>query len=134
MRISDWSSDVCSSDLHTPCASADIQQAPNSAAAEHRLHGGLNFRLRYMKRSNGVPFARMLSEIMFGRLSAIIAHSREPRQIRFHPQRSEEHTSELQSLMRISYAVFCLKKQIKTLDLMTSTDDHYSMIPTQPKS
>src|SRR3546814_20337542 len=87
MRISDWSSDVCSSDLHTPCASADIQQAPNSAAAEHRLHGGLNFRLRYMKRSNGVPFARMLSEIMFGRLRAVIAHSREPRQIRFHPQR-----------------------------------------------
>src|SRR3546814_5165181 len=29
----------------------------------------------------------------------------------FHPQRSEEHTSELQSLMRISYAVFCLKKK-----------------------
>src|SRR3546814_5282033 len=33
--------------------------------------------------------------------------------IRFHPLRSEEHTSELQSLMRISYAVFCLKKKIK---------------------
>src|SRR3546814_8160431 len=32
----------------------------------------------------------------------------------FHPQRSEEHTSELQSLMRISYAVFCLKKKIIT--------------------
>src|SRR3546814_5127240 len=31
-----------------------------------------------------------------------------------HPQRSEEHTSELQSLMRISYAVFCLKKKTKT--------------------
>src|SRR3546814_4424944 len=31
-----------------------------------------------------------------------------------HPARSEEHTSELQSLMRISYAVFCLKKKIKT--------------------
>src|SRR3546814_3910154 len=33
---------------------------------------------------------------------------------RFQPQRSEEHTSELQSLMRISYAVFCLKKKTKT--------------------
>src|SRR3546814_2269991 len=32
------------------------------------------------------------------------------------PRRSEEHTSELQSLMRISYAVFCLKKQKKTKD------------------
>src|SRR3546814_9018569 len=36
-----------------------------------------------------------------------------------HPQRSEEHTSELQSLMRISYAVFCLKKKTKTT---TKTD------------
>src|SRR3546814_16362862 len=72
---------------HTPCASADIQQAPHSAAAEHRLHGGLNFRLRYMKRSNGVPFARMLSEIMFGRLSAVLSPTRSPPPIPFstHP-------------------------------------------------
>src|SRR3546814_5481210 len=35
-------------------------------------------------------------------------------------ERSEEHTSELQSLMRISYAVFCLKKKLKTI----STYDH----------
>src|SRR3546814_10448557 len=34
-----------------------------------------------------------------------------PRMVPSHPARSEEHTSELQSLMRISYAVFCLKKQ-----------------------
>src|SRR3546814_6376230 len=34
------------------------------------------------------------------------------------PERSEEHTSELQSLMRISYAVFCLKKKQKTLSTM----------------
>src|SRR3546814_4771468 len=39
-----------------------------------------------------------------------VGHYREPRGCR-HPQRSEEHTSELQSLMRISYAVFCLKKK-----------------------
>src|SRR3546814_3545624 len=38
-------------------------------------------------------------------------------------QRSEEHTSELQSLMRISYAVFCLKKKKSKLDA-TDTDDH----------
>src|SRR3546814_5130995 len=36
--------------------------------------------------------------------------------------RSEEHTSELQSLMRISYAVFCLKKKIKHTDQPTATD------------
>src|SRR3546814_8181696 len=35
-------------------------------------------------------------------------------------RRSEEHTSELQSLMRISYAVFCLKKKNKTLSLLTN--------------
>src|SRR3546814_850591 len=39
-------------------------------------------------------------------------------------QRSEEHTSELQSLMRISYAVFCLKKKIKSTDIDTSL--HYN--------
>src|SRR3546814_1240288 len=41
--------------------------------------------------------------------------------------RSEEHTSELQSLMRISYAVFCLKKKIKTYSNITKQ-------PTPPKS
>src|SRR3546814_1573173 len=41
------------------------------------------------------------------------------------PVRSEEHTSELQSLMRISYAVFCLKK--------TTTTQHKTTIPTQTK-
>src|SRR3546814_3856486 len=41
------------------------------------------------------------------------------------PGRSEEHTSELQSLMRISYAVFCLKKKKKT----TTTDTTYIIIP-----
>src|SRR3546814_6110472 len=39
-------------------------------------------------------------------------------------QRSEEHTSELQSLMRISYAVFCLKKNIKTRDIYTNDYSH----------
>src|SRR3546814_2276996 len=49
------------------------------------------------------------------------------------PLRSEEHTSELQSLMRISYAVFCLKKKktvqyisIKDISLRTHSTDHHS--------
>src|SRR3546814_7032352 len=46
-----------------------------------------------------------------GRLRA--QHRLHPRRARLH-HRSEEHTSELQSLMRISYAVFCLKKKNKT--------------------
>src|SRR3546814_9447950 len=40
--------------------------------------------------------------------------------------RSEEHTSELQSLMRISYAVFCLKKKKKAIKQSTTTHIHYA--------
>src|SRR3546814_9507508 len=40
--------------------------------------------------------------------------------------RSEEHTSELQSLMRISYAVFCLKKKKQSETITTSETNHYS--------
>src|SRR3546814_7581543 len=42
------------------------------------------------------------------------------------PLRSEEHTSELQSLMRISYAVFCLKKKKKNKNLIISRHQHYT--------
>src|SRR3546814_10174999 len=42
------------------------------------------------------------------------------------PARSEEHTSELQSLMRISYAVFCLKKKIHMTSVYTQQDDSSS--------
>src|SRR3546814_10767863 len=42
------------------------------------------------------------------------------------PQRSEEHTSELQSLMRISYAVFCLKKKKKQIRMVQRTVEHTS--------
>src|SRR3546814_3096794 len=52
----------------------------------------------------------------------------ERRDARADPDRSEEHTSELQSLMRISYAVFCLKKKIQqqthTQHHSSKTDDH----------
>src|SRR3546814_4738851 len=50
-----------------------------------------------------------------------VAHHRRHRRIRI-DDRSEEHTSELQSLMRISYAVFCLKKKNTTYNKRTSTD------------
>src|SRR3546814_9933750 len=102
MRISDWSSDVCSSDL--PATSATPRSSwrpmdsrgaigePDAAAAAHRRSGRVRPRGRadgrYHVRARGVAGLR--------------------------PQRagrSEEHTSELQSLMSISYAVFCLKKK-----------------------
>src|SRR3546814_6356357 len=50
------------------------------------------------------------------------------------PNRSEEHTSELQSLMRISYAVFCLKKKKRTKKNNNTQDNHKCTITTQPQN
>src|SRR3546814_5323889 len=90
MRISDWSSDVCSSDLSPalPSVAAGYRAGP---AGEFRL-GGTD---RWQDADRGWPGADV--SVLFLRDAY---HSR-----------SEEHTSELQSLMRISYAVFCLKKK-----------------------
>src|SRR3546814_1410269 len=97
MRISDWSSDVCSSDLH--------HHLPHPA----REHGGRRRgeRGRRIEHQNAAQIVRdqrveqrpgAIAREQFGIVVAARA-------------RSEEHTSELQSLMRISYAVFCLKKK-----------------------
>src|SRR3546814_9702772 len=105
MRISDWSSDVCSSDLiqiqmvgrfieqqHIGLAPGNQgQRQPRALAAGKTID-----------RFEG-PIAR---EIPPTEEVAHVLRRRIRRQIR-----SEEHTSELQSLMRISYAVFCLKKK-----------------------
>src|SRR3546814_4951006 len=49
--------------------------------------------------------------------AGVVIFDRKGRSIIYRANRSEEHTSELQSLMRISYAVFCLKKKIKQKQL-----------------
>src|SRR3546814_7995626 len=61
-------------------------------------------------------------------LAVSAARSEAPRTARYiHRPRSEEHTYELQSLMRISYAVFCLKKQIKqSKQVKTNTRKQYT--------
>src|SRR3546814_5496657 len=100
MLISDWSSDVCSSDLGL------VEGFLTRTIRSWRPP------LHHSALPNG-PAPR--SGEVFGRASS-------PRVVhrRAHPadavgkpdeDRSEEHTSELQSLMRISYAVFCLKKK-----------------------
>src|SRR3546814_6629536 len=99
MRISDWSSDVCSSDLATklrsrPAKRAGVGLAPVEAFS--RLTG-LDSRLLAMMAALVVIW--IVLDLWTGGL--------------FLTPRSEEHTSELQSLMRISYAVFCLKKKKK---------------------
>src|SRR3546814_1526441 len=111
MRISDWSSDVCSSDL--------LGEVRIGLQLEHRQRAHL------VARSAAVAGAA--PAIMFGfgeaagvtlllglaRLGFLVAQAFEI--IPVAVVRSEEHTSELQSLMRISYAVFCLKTKT-TLD------------------
>src|SRR3546814_6065372 len=104
MRISDWSSDVCSSDL-PKFAAAGAVVIDNSSA------------FRY---DDDVPLvvAEVNPEAMANRPRGIIANPNcSTMQLLValapihHAVRSEEHTSELQSLMRISYAVFCLKNK-----------------------
>src|SRR3546814_2695389 len=104
MRISDWSSDVCSSDLLAVFVEEHlVVEAFGRAAAEHA---------RDLRR-----LGDRIDQILARHL--VIDPERDPAhrpidlplQLR-QAARSEEHTSELQSLMRISYAVFCLKKQI----------------------
>src|SRR3546814_9225225 len=124
MRISYWSSDVCSSDLH--------------ALDKHRLR--IETFVRHVQRDNiaGLdpdplrpggeadrPRFPAVDNVVSGKLASLnrtrfageALHQLigdflgPPSAVRRHIIRSEEHTSELQSLMRISYAVFCLKKK-----------------------
>src|SRR3546814_8894854 len=110
MRISDWSSDVCSSDLAT-CAG---QGRPSRHLLQQPLSG---CRLRVADGESRDRSRRMHSRCEEpARLRARRARRLERRRLAVGvlPGRSEEHTSELQSLMRISYAVFCFKKKKKT--------------------
>src|SRR3546814_8432598 len=110
MRISDWSSDVCSSDLHAAAgAVAHVGRAVDDARHRHRRDSRDARHVEDRCRSPA-------STARFGghglscppHLASRVAPRQSP--VRVQP-RSEEHTSELQSLMRISYAVFCLKKK-----------------------
>src|SRR3546814_8556923 len=110
MRISDWSSDVCSSDLSilSTLASLDKQDYPaplevlvindGSTDATGALLAGVNY-----------PWLRVIDLAQNGGKAHAL---NEGLKLASHPLtiRSEEHTSELQSLMRTSYAVLCLNK------------------------
>src|SRR3546814_9930482 len=95
MRISDWSSDVCSSDL---CSQPACLPLPPVCLMPSKA---------YIGRSSKEPKGSVRQVRSVSRTIATWAHH-----ILSFAVRSEEHTSELQSLMRISYAVFCLKKKI----------------------
>src|SRR3546814_6245439 len=102
MRISDCSSDVCSSDLRDHLPDGGLGFEPWAGRAAARVAG-----YRHV-RENRTP--RMPEEIVTPLLAGSLRYI-----TTFATDRSEEHTSELQSLMRISYAVFCLKNKITTL-------------------
>src|SRR3546814_10205797 len=111
MRISDWSSDVCSSDL--PAAAVDLaaDRTRRAAAVRRPAPGLLRARgLRPVQRPD--PRPRLPRERhAFAAASAARRPAGPQARLRGAVARSEEHTSDLQSLMRISYAVFCLKKK-----------------------
>src|SRR3546814_4802672 len=104
MRISDWSSDVCSSDLSSKPFRAKARRPAvrQSSVASRVAISGPDGKPTEPQRS-----ANSAIPISWASKALVAAVSVPPT----HWQRSEEHTSELQSLMRISYAVFCLKKK-----------------------
>src|SRR3546814_2186438 len=111
MRISDWSSDVCSSDLDGGQSDRKQWGITNDTAF---TFGNITVRNIFGFRSNKV--AQVLNTGATGPLffpdgtQFSIFHAAESFDRQYLTnERSEEHTSELQSLMRISYAVFCLK-------------------------
>src|SRR3546814_6907457 len=113
MRISDWSSDVCSSDLDSVATSVPIwtgsvspeaisvsfsEGAPLQAAKVMQLMKAMTLLIEFLPLFDATDISSFDDDGLS----------------RGFKERSEEHTSELQSLMRISYAVFCLQKKIKT--------------------
>src|SRR3546814_2054132 len=114
MRSSDWSSDVCSSDLKRRLSAGYCQ----ILAALDQRSTGLIRPFRHERERNILPLpfgfrpvghlgGYMKKFARSGRIIAALVLGTSPTIT----ARSEEHTSELPSLMRISYAVFCLKKR-----------------------
>src|SRR3546814_4370498 len=120
MRISDWSSDVCSSDLVS--ARAGNQTGNRVAVLRLQSHDARRRPAAGKSGAGARPspralFHRTLPGFEGERPAGAAVHHQAiagPGAARPAGTRSEEHTSELQSLMRISYAVFCLKKKKQT--------------------
>src|SRR3546814_3312158 len=130
MRISDWSSDVCSSDLERSCPTTLSKLAPVRSILLTNARRGTLYLLAWRHTVSDCgctpPTAHSTntapSSTRSERSTSIVKSTCPGVSMMFNrccgidlsmPVRSEEHTSELQSLMRISYAVFCLKKNHK---------------------
>src|SRR3546814_8683612 len=117
MRISDWSSDVCSSDLNMPKLTKSVVDKSPTRESQYTI---------WCSELKGFG-----AFIMPSGTRTYFVDYRNANNVR----RSEEHTSELQSLMRISYAVFCLNKKKKNHKKNTTTDrSHIQHKHTQQKS
>src|SRR3546814_9009488 len=102
MRISDWSSDVCSSDL---------QDRGGRWGRERGRSGSCRVPLRDRQARDTEEVGEHRMTVLGGDAFGVELDAVDRQLAMAEPHRSEEHTSELQSLMRISYAVFCLKKK-----------------------
>src|SRR3546814_1379869 len=103
MRISDWSSDVCSSDLLLPLAftvGGEVAVGALIGGTGRIIFSALHVAGTVIAYMTSLSFAQSVDPGQGGQSVTV---------------RSEEHTSELQSLMRISYAVFCLNKKSQRL-------------------
>src|SRR3546814_8301860 len=136
MRISDWSSDVCSSDLSVTLSSrsarptarkqkaaahptsahppSHIKKAAESPVSAQTIPGTQAMTVSIRRREVAIPLLFFSADRRrFGSPMQRRRIGTAERAMAVRIVRSEEHTSELQSLMRISYAVFCLKKKHK---------------------
>src|SRR3546814_3207773 len=112
MRISDWSSDVCSSDL--PGGDIACAFRLERGGAQGLGHGIGHRQRAHRHQLASAQCALDRAEVLLlerGRLEPRADGAAQREALSRVETRSEEHTSELQSLMRISYAVFCLKKK-----------------------
>src|SRR3546814_9427162 len=117
MRISDWSSDVCSSDLgelppFTPGSHVKVR-VPNGELRKYSLCNDAAERDRYVitVKRDAQGRGGSISLVDQAAVGDTLPTSMPDNAFALVDNRSEEHTSELQSLMRTSYAVFCLKKK-----------------------
>src|SRR3546814_1454851 len=118
MRISDWSSDVCSSDLVGIGEGSSVGGPTWSSECAETIKVIIETYLAPLLIGKDATNLRELQHLMeravTGNYSAKAAIDVALHDLK---ARSEEHTSELQSLMRISYAVFCLKKKRTTQNI-----------------
>src|SRR3546814_7954315 len=139
MRISDWSSDVCSSDLDDRevidrVAGRDLRDRRelilDKADAREVLGRCLAVDLGTVRRHDRLVRPRRFCDEKHGDRQQSCAHAPAQMAMDAREERSEEHTSELQSLMRISYAVFCLKKKNQNRTQHHTEDRFYITLQT----